>query len=422
VRRTLVALAAVALVVGVPRLVHAVSGSCTILGMTNINPNLGLDFPIPVASGLAMPVELDEATGAFVMSRDAWASRFGSHYCNLTQTEACAADGDCPVSEACATGASFDTVGEVHGFLVMDPGMVTGTIDAAGNVVLPSFAETLLTDYVKPLPVLMNAPTVSTGIRQQTLGGTAYPSVGTPLDFTTGVLTLAGTDRLVGAPGGIGDNASGFKMTCRLAPIPTPANLPKPPLVLGKLGGKVRVATRAAPQARPLADAGDTLSMRATLIPGPSAPAVDGSQDFFVRVTAAGKEVALVFVPAPGFTAKGKRLVASRDDACDTRSKRCKGDTSQSCTTPADCTSGKKSIQAFAPDATDPDLEKLSGTPMLGGSIVLKRARRAIRLSLRVPGLALAALTTTGTITVTVGPVDATRAIVVRATGGKRAF
>jgi len=59
---------------------------------------------------------------------------------------------------------------------------------------------------------------------------------------------------------------------------------------------------------------------------------------------------------------------------------------------------------------------------MLGGSIVLKRARRAIRLSLRVPGLALAALTTTGTITVTVGPVDATRAIVVRATGGKRAF
>ena len=189
------------------------------------------------------------------MSRDAWASRFGSHYCNLTQTEACAADGDCPVSEACATGASFDTVGEVHGFLVMDPGMVTGTIDAAGNVVLPSFAETLLTDYVKPLPVLMNAPTVSTGIRQQTLGGTAYPSVGTPLDFTTGVLTLAGTDRLVGAPGGIGDNASGFKMTCRLAPIPTPANLPKPPLVLGKLGGKVRVATRAAPQARPLADA-----------------------------------------------------------------------------------------------------------------------------------------------------------------------
>ena len=168
--------------------------------------------------------------------------------------------------------------------------------------------------------------------------------------------------------------------------LPTP---PKPgrrpdrpagtrPLVLGKLGGKVRVATRAAPQARPLADAGDTLSMRATLIPGPSAPAVDGSQDFFVRVTAAGKEVALVFVPAPGFTAKGKRLVASRDDTCDTRSKRCKGDTSQSCTTPADCTSGKKSIQAFAPDATDPDLEKLSGTPMLGGSIVLKRARRAI--------------------------------------------
>ena len=236
------------------------------------------------------------------------------------------------------------------------------------------------------------------------------------------MLTLAGTDRLVGAPGGIGDNASGFKMTCRLAPIPTPANLPKPPLVLGKLGGKVRVATRAAPQARPLADAGDTLSMRATLIPGPSAPAVDGSQDFFVRVTAAGKEVALVFVPAPGFTAKGKRLVASRDDTCDTRSKRCKGDTSQSCTTPADCTSGKKSIQAFAPDATDPDLETLSGSPMLGGSIVLKRARRAIRLSLRVPGLALAALTTTGTITVTVGPVDATRAIVVRATGGKRAF
>src|SRR5439155_11950428 len=39
-RTTLVALAAVALVIGLPRLVHAVSGSCTILGMTNIDPGL----------------------------------------------------------------------------------------------------------------------------------------------------------------------------------------------------------------------------------------------------------------------------------------------------------------------------------------------------------------------------------------------
>ncbi len=414
--RALGALAAALLLAGPLRIALAVPGTCTVLRFIEINPNLGLDFAVPVANGLAMPVEVDAASGSFAMSRDVWASTFGGHYCNQTQTQACVLDVDCPVGEACATGASFETIGGVHGFLVMDPGTVTGTIDAAGNVTLPDFAETLLTDYSKPLPSLSNAPTVTTGVRQQTLGGTAYPTVGVALDFTSGELTVAGTDVLVGAPGGNSDNQSGFKMTCQLDPIPTSASLPKPGLSITKVQGTVR---------SPRSEAGSglaTLSLKATIVPAASTPAIDGTQDFFVRLGSGGAELALLFVPVGAFTAKGKTLTATRDDTCSARSGHCKSDKGIPCTAATDCTSGTKAIQVFAPDAADADLEKLSGTPMLGGRVVVKRGRKGVRLAATVPGLALTGLGSSGTISVTAGTMDASRPIVVRGTGGKRTF
>ena len=91
---------------------RASEGTCTVTSAISSN-NLNLPFPIPVANGLVMPVEFDAASGTFSMKRDARSAQFGSG------------------------GAQFDTGFGPSGFLIMSPGTVTGTIDAAGNVTLP---------------------------------------------------------------------------------------------------------------------------------------------------------------------------------------------------------------------------------------------------------------------------------------------
>ena len=55
---------------------RASDGTCTITSAISTN-NLDLPFPIPVADGLAMPVELDAPSGTFSMQRDAWSAQFG---------------------------------------------------------------------------------------------------------------------------------------------------------------------------------------------------------------------------------------------------------------------------------------------------------------------------------------------------------
>src|SRR5262249_15883649 len=84
-------------------------GTCTVTNAISSN-NLNLPFPIPVANGLAMPVEFDAASGTFSIRRDAWSTQFGP------------------------SGAQFDTGFGPSGFLIMSAGTVSGTIDAGGNV------------------------------------------------------------------------------------------------------------------------------------------------------------------------------------------------------------------------------------------------------------------------------------------------
>ena len=61
-----------------------------------------VDFPVPVANGVQMPVEFDEASGTFSMSGAAWAARFDPRYCSFTTSQSCTIDTDCQ-PPACPT-------------------------------------------------------------------------------------------------------------------------------------------------------------------------------------------------------------------------------------------------------------------------------------------------------------------------------
>lgn len=388
----------------------ATSGVCTISRMVNLNLNLGLNFPMigglapqgpvdmgtlqPLLAGFQFPVEFDEAAGTFSIKRDAWATAFAPY------------------------GARYITIG-VSGWMKMAADTVMGTIDGGGNISFSHFPLELNTDFNlgagmpgipgTPLPV---DPVVTTGIHQTSIGSDAFPSVGTPLDFSTGKLVLAGTGILKNAPGSNGDNATGLKMACTLDKIPVQKSLPKGP-TLSKIKGKVQInaATAAGPN--------DSLQLKAKLTGGKAPLTLDGTQDFFLRLAAGGKELALLYVGAGKFQSKGKKLIATRDDAC--TAGKCKAD-GTSCTTAKDCSSGPKAIEAFAPDATDADLEKLDNAPVLGAVLSLVRAKTAATISTKLQGLSLGGLSGTATLAVTVGTQNAAVPVKVKGTGSKRSF
>src|SRR5207245_2334211 len=86
---------------------RASEGTCTVTSAISTNSS-NLPFAVPVANGLVMPVEFDAPSGTFSMKRDAWSAQFGPG------------------------GAQFNIPfgDNLHGFLIMSPGTVAGTIDA----------------------------------------------------------------------------------------------------------------------------------------------------------------------------------------------------------------------------------------------------------------------------------------------------
>ena len=376
----------------------ASSGTCTISQFVNANPSLGLDFPVPVANGVQMPVEFDEASGTFSMSRNAWVARFGTPYCSFTTTQSCTTDADCqpptcptcnPPSgdsaEVCATGAEFLTVGTVHGFILMSPGTVTGTIDGAGTISLPHFEETLQTDFEKPLRPLTDMPNLSTTLTQTTVGGVVYTTRGVPLDFTTGDVTLIGTGPLQNAPGSNGPTASGILMACRLSPVPDRTKLPAA-ATLKVAAGKARIGGPVAAN-----DKGDVLSLKLALTPG--GVAIDPTAgDLFVRIAAGTQEVVLLLVPAGKLQPKGKKKLVATD------------------------TDGTI-IQVLTGHKQSGDTSSA-----FGGSLTIAKGKKAAALKGTVQGLDLGALTGAATVTVVVDGVEASKSVTVKGSGSTRKF
>ena len=343
--------------------VRASEGTCTISSAISTN-NLDLPFPIPIADGLAMPVELDAPRGTFSMQRDAWSARFGPG------------------------GAQFDTGFGPHGFLIMSPGTVTGTIDAAGNVTLPGFAIAFATDFCLPRsPDYPIVPDLATGLQFRSVTGQGFSLEGVPLDFTTGTLTLEGQDVIPDACGSPGPLLSGLRLTCTLAPIPERTELPPPP-ALTKLGGKAQIG-EPLPSTPPKKPAkGDVLTLKTRLADWPT-PLDLASEDVYTRVTNADGDLVLLRARAGRFRTRGKTTRVRDTDGT--------------------------AIQVFAG-------HKESGAVSagFGGMVTLVSDRGGTALKLRVQGLDLGRLSGSASVTIAVGPHSATAAVTVQGSGKSR--
>jgi len=260
------------LLVLVPAAARAAAGTCTVTAggyavVANV-PSAGRFVFRPQADGIALPVEIDEQAGTFTIDPSP-----------LAQT-------------------NFDTDGGVVG-LSVTPHPFTGTIDAGGDVTVPNFAAAFLFGGLT-LPI---NPTLLTGPQSQLINATEFPQHGEPLDFTTGQLTLTGSDIIPSAPIVEESVISGLRLTCRLAPIPSAANLPGAPQA--KVKGKVK--TGAAGQ-------GDAVQLTAKLKAGRSAFDF-AHQTLIVRVASAtSTDVFVAVVRATSLHGKGKVSTAKDSD------------------------------------------------------------------------------------------------------------
>ena len=349
----------------------ATSGTCTVTQFVNLNRlGLHLDFNAPKAIGTSMAVDFDEGAGTFTMHRDAWTAAFPD-------------------------GMDYPTVdASIRGVILMDPGVVHGTIDSAGTITLRDFPVVFSTNYC--LDPVTNGPprypltlSLSTGVQARELGGQPDVTEGASLDFATGQMTLQGLGVNSLACGVSASVDSGILMSCQLSPVPSQAALRKAAR-LSHASGKatVRKDTSAAVVD---GDKGDTFTLKATLVVGADPLALDGLQDVFVRLGDGAGELALVRVAAGRFQKKGKRLVARDSDG--------------------------KTIQVpFG------HLEDASGSAAFGGSLVIVGGKKTAALTLQVQGLDLAKLGSAASVTVAVGRENMVRPIAVRGTGATRRF
>jgi len=269
VMRTTLAFVVTALVAALGGVAGATPGTCTIIegGLSVLAhvPSAG-DFEFPImATGVAIPMDIDVAAGTVTVTRD-----------SLPEL-------------------TFGTQG--GGVKVQLAGApVTGTIDGAGNVSLPHFDMTMSLGPIA-LPI---APTLSTGTESQTLSGVEYADHGAPLDFTTGQLTLLGADVIPNAPIVEMPVVSGIRLTCRLDPVPGADQVPAGPKV--KVNGQAKIN-----------DAGDTLHLKARLSAG--AAGLDLSTgDVFVRIAQGNTDVLVVVVHRSALKGKGHKFKAKDTD------------------------------------------------------------------------------------------------------------
>jgi hypothetical protein len=345
----------------------ATTGTCTV---TSAAPHVraggpgNLDLPsvnLP-PGGVPLAIQFDESAGTFSLSRDVWYNTFGPN------------------------GAIGPTGFGPNDALIMAPGTVDGTIDAAGNITLPNFDFSFSTDFCPPpdnvYPLQSN---LDTGLQFVTIGVTPVQLVGTALDFSTGVVTLFGGGLIPNACGG-GPIVSGMTLTCTLSPIPAQANLPAAPAIT-KLAGVAKIGKPlpSTPPTKP--DKGDVLTLAGTLTPG--AAKADATVPIFIDIAGATGDVVVLEVPAGKLTSKGKGFQVKDTDG-----------------TAIMVLTGHKASGA------------VSSAP--GGTIQFTPAKKSLKLHLKVQGLDLSGLTGSATATVALGPYTLAHPLTVKGTGNTR--
>jgi hypothetical protein len=196
--------------------------------------------------------------------------------------------------------AEFSLSGISSNITLDKAGAVSGTIDGAGNVVLPNMTVAFTTEVT---PEAISAPaTLTSGLQAVTLAGTDYPTEGKALDFVTGTLKVAGQAVLLNAPT-VGQVTTGFELACTLAPVPSQDALPKGSSLVAH--GTIKPGTSSGTDV-----VGDTVTLKATIKLG--ATPLDPTQDVLVQVALAGESILLIRAPAGALTG-GKKLVATDD-------------------------------------------------------------------------------------------------------------
>lgn len=325
------------------------ASTCTIEapGLRGLNyvPSAGvIPSPVPDANGYAIEVEVDEAAGSIVIRREA-----------------------IPVFGFGSAGGAVE--------MALAGAPVSGRIDATGAVRLAPWD---LQAKFAGIPLPQN-PSFSTGLKSNQDLDREFPSIGTALDFTTGLLTLDGNSRIPSAPIVSEPVATNYKLTCRLSPIPNAAALPAG-ASLAKPRGTAKVTGAAE---------GDSLVLTAKLVPPAEGHDV-ADRDVVVMIGAAPESALLVAVAhADVLAAKGKKRFVKDTDGTDLR-----------------VTAGRKGTDE-APVATS-------------GTLTLTPGKKGIAVKLALKGLDLAALSGTQQVTVGIGDVSASASVTVAGSGKKR--
>ncbi len=274
-------------------------------------------------------------------------------------------------------GVSYITVG-ITSYLTLGTGMATGTIDSTGNVVIPGVEMTFGTEFGAgpsgPLLFPLNVQ-LMTGLQAPALSGSPILFEGSPLD-------ASGAMRVLGA--GIlsyqGVNLTGPGISCTIAPAPDLSAQPAGP-TLQAVKGKAVVGPAAGD---------DELTLTAKLKHGATSPALDGTQDVVLRLRRSDGQFVTAFVVQKGkFSVKGKKATATEA-----------GD--------------GLTIQVTKPFESTEDAQPL----VTGGTLTLKRGKKASTLIWKVRGATLDALSGTVNVAIGVGPQTVYRDVTV--TSGKK--
>ncbi len=331
---------------------HATPATCTV---SNIDVVTTL-FPFPRigGTGLALPVDIDAASGTITMDRSAYTAAYPS------------------------PGLKFDTGFGPSGWLDWDPGSITGTIDSNGQIAFPNFGMRFFTDYATPGPSLAGNlnPTFSTAMQARTVSGTAWLFSGSAVN-AQGQLTLAGTDLI----NFVATLQTGPRLSCTLSPVPDLASLPKGP-TLASVKGVVKNGTDPT-----IAD--DSLTLTAVMVLGATPPVLDGTQDVLLRLQPAGALPLTIVIPGSALTPKGKKVSAKGD-----------GTVFQSI--------------ADAPISQDDQTPPPATTD--GGSLIVKKTKKRATFILKVAGVDASTLSGSIVATLGVGTQDASRQVTFTAT------
>jgi len=174
---------------------------------------------------------------------------------------------------------------------------------------------------------------------------------------------------------------TGTGLTCTIAPAPALATLPKgAELALAKGTTK----TGSDPEA-----ADDSLTLIAVLVPGATAPVLDGSQDVLLRLQPATGKPVNVLIPNGHAGGTAKKLIVKDTDG--------------------------SVIQAIS-DAPSSQDTPPAPPPTQGGSLIVKKGKKRMTFTFKLKGIETSQLTGPVAVTLGVGSLDASRQVTFTAT------